>query len=199
MERKLDGVFEAISEENASLNTVAEENLAGVRTVKAFAREKYEISKFLSHNQRYYDLNMSQSKLFVKYHPYLSLITKLLPVAILLLGGNLFQKGEITLGDLSAFIEYSMNIVWPMEMLGWLTNSFSSAIASNRRIKKLYEEKPTIIEPEKPVVLPQVKGEIAFSHVSFHKADRHEILHDITFTVQPGKTVGIMGDRKSVV
>ncbi len=193
MERKLDGVFEAISEENASLNTVAEENLAGVRTVKAFAREKYEISKFLSHNQRYYDLNMSQSKLFVKYHPYLSLITKLLPVAILLLGGNLFQKGEITLGDLSAFIEYSMNIVWPMEMLGWLTNSFSSAIASNRRIKKLYEEKPTIIEPEKPVVLPQVKGEIAFSHVSFHKADRHEILHDITFTVQPGKTVGIMG------
>ena len=193
MERRLDKIYEAISEENAQLTTIAEENLAGVRTVKAFAREKYEISKFLSHNQRYYDLNMSQSKLFVKYHPYLSLITKLLPVAILLLGGNLFQKGEIALGDLSAFIEYSMNIVWPMEMLGWLTNSFSSAIASNRRIKKLYEEKPTIIEPEKPVVLPQVKGEIAFSHVSFHKADRHEILHDITFTVQPGKTVGIMG------
>ncbi len=71
MERKLDVVYEEISEENASLNTVAEENLAGVRTVKAFAREKHEISKFLSHNQRYYDLNMQQSKLFVKYHPYI--------------------------------------------------------------------------------------------------------------------------------
>lgn len=193
MERKLDNVFEAISEENASLNTVAEENLTGVRTVKAFAREKHEISKFLSHNQRYYDLNMAQSKLFVKYHPYLSLITKLLPIIILLIGGYLFKNGEITLGDLSAFIEYSMNIVWPMEMLGWLTNSFSSAIASNRRIKKLYEEKPVITDPEAPVILPKVNGKITFSHVSFHKADRHEILHDISFTAEPGKTVGIMG------
>ncbi|MDE7047940.1 MAG: ABC transporter ATP-binding protein, partial [Lachnospiraceae bacterium] len=117
MENKLDVVYEAISEENASLNTVAEENLAGVRTVKAFAREKYEIGKFLSHNQRYYDLNMQQSKLFVKYHPYLSMITKLLPILILLIGGRLVMADEMSLGDLSAFIQYSMNIVWPMEML----------------------------------------------------------------------------------
>lgn len=193
MERKLDIVYEEISEENASLNTVAEENLAGVRTVKAFAREKHEISKFLSHNKRYYDLNMKQSKLFVRYHPYLSLITRLLPVIVLLIGGHLVYGGEMTLGDLSAFIEYSMNIVWPMEMLGWLTNSFSSALASNRRIKKIYEEKPTITEPENPVILPRVNGKITFSHVSFHKADLHEILHDISFTVEPGKTIGIMG------
>lgn len=193
MERKLDVVYEAISEENAVLNTVAEENLAGVRTVKAFAREKFEISKFLSHNQRYYDLNMQQSTLFVKYHPYLSMITKLLPVVVLTLGGALVKSGELTLGDLSAFIQYSMNIVWPMEMLGWLTNSFSSALASNRRIKKLYEEKPVVTDPENPIILPEVKGKITFSNVSFHKADRHEILHDISFTVEPGKTIGIMG------
>lgn len=193
MERKLDVVYEAISEENAQLNTVAEENLAGVRTVKAFAREKFEISKFLSHNKRYYELNMAQSKLFVKYHPYLSLITKLLPILTLLTGGYLVNTGELSLGDLSAFIEYSMNIVWPMEMLGWLTNSFSSAIASNRRIKKLYEEKPVITEPECPVILPEVKGKITFSNVSFHKADQYEILHGISFTVMPGKTIGIMG------
>lgn len=193
MERKLDIVYEEISEENASLNTVAEENLAGARTVKAFAREKHEISKFLSHNQRYYDLNMKQSKLFVKYHPYLSLITRLLPLAILLIGGCLVKTGEMTLGDLSAFIEYSMNIVWPMEMLGWLTNSFSAALASNRRIKKVYAEKPTITEPENPVILPKVRGKIEFSHVSFHKSDMHEILHDISFTVEQGKTIGIMG------
>ena len=102
MEKKLDAVYEDISEENAALNTVAEENLAGARTVKAFAREKFEISKFLSHNQRYYDLNMKQSKLFVKYHPCLSLITKLLPLMVLAIGGSLVSGGEITLGDLSA-------------------------------------------------------------------------------------------------
>ncbi|GFI18591.1 putative multidrug export ATP-binding/permease protein [Lachnospiraceae bacterium] len=193
MERKLDAVYEAISEENASLNTVAEENLAGVRTVKSFAREKYEITKFLSHNQRYYDLNMQQSRLFVKYHPYLSLISRLLPVVILLAGGYLVQSGEITLGTLSAFTAYSMNIVWPMEMLGWLTNSFSAAIASSRRLKKIYQEKPAVTEPPCPVLLPEVKGKITFSHVSFHKADKHEILHDISFTVEPGRTIGIMG------
>ncbi len=193
MERKLGAVYDAISEENAVLNTVAEENLAGVRTVKAFAREKHEISKFLSHNKRYYELNMEQSRVFVRYYPYINLITKLLPLAVLLPGGSLVISGEISLGTLTAFIEYSMNIVWPMEMLGWLTNSLSSAIASNRKLKAIYAEKPSIQDPEAPVVLERVKGKIEFSHVSFHKADGHEILHDISFTVEPGKTVGIMG------
>ena len=193
MEHRLDSVYESISEENATLNTVAEENLAGVRTVKAFAREKYEIGKFLSHNQRYYELNMEQSNIFVKYHPYISLISKILPISVLLFGGVQVMQGEFTLGELSAFFAYSNNIVWPMEMLGWLTNSLSYAVASNRRIQKLYEEKPAVKDPETPVVLPSVKGQITFEHVSFHKADQHEILHDISFTVKPGKTVGIMG------
>lgn len=84
MEKKLGVVYEEISEENAALNTVAEENLAGVRTVKAFAREKFEIAKFLSHNKRYYDLNMKQSRLFVKYNPYFSVVSKLLPILTIL-------------------------------------------------------------------------------------------------------------------
>lgn len=193
MEHRLDSVYESISEENATLNTVAEENLAGVRTVKAFAHEKYEIGKFLSHNQRYYELNMEQSNIFVKYHPYISLISKILPISVLLFGGVQVMQGKFTLGELSAFFAYSNNIVWPMEMLGWLTNSLSYAVASNRRIQKLYEEKPAVKDPETPVVLPSVKGQITFEHVSFHKADQHEILHDISFTVKPGKTVGIMG------
>ena len=193
MEHRLDSVYESISEENATLNTVAEENLAGVRTVKAFAREKYEIGKFLSHNQRYYELNMEQSNIFVKYHPYISLISKILPISVLLFGGVQVMQGEFTLGELSAFFAYSNNIVWPMEMLGWLTNSLSYAVASNRRIQKLYGEKPAVKDPETPVVLSSVKGQITFEHVSFHKADQHEILHDISFMVKPGKTVGIMG------
>lgn len=193
MENKLGDVYEAISEENATLNTVAEENLAGVRTVKAFAREKFEIKKFLSHNKRYYDLNMQQSKIFVKYYPCFQIITKLLPMTILLLGGRLVMKDVITLGALGAFIEYSNNIVWPMEMLGWLSNSLSAGIASNKKINNIYEQKPAITESANPVILDHVEGKIEFSHVSFHKEDMHEILHDISFTVEPGKTIGIMG------
>ncbi len=193
MEKKLGSVYEEISEENAVLNTVAEENLAGVRTVKAFAREKYEIKKFLQHNQKYYELNMKQSKVFVKYNPYFSVITKVLPLITLLLGGYFVIEKSLTLGELTAFVEYSSNIVWPMEMLGWLTNSLSSAVASNKKLKKIYAQTPSITEPEQPVILDRVQGKIEFSHVGFHKADMHEILSDISFCIEPGKTLGIMG------
>ncbi len=192
LEKKLDKIYESISEENAKLNTVAEENLGGVRTVKAFAREKFEIQKFLSHNKRYYELNMEQSKMFVKYHPYFTLVTKVLPLIILLWGGYMVINGEFTLGSLGAFIEYSMNIVWPMEMLGWLTNSFSAAVGSNKKLKKIYAETASITEPETPIILDEVKGKITFDNVSFCR-DKTEILKDISFTLDPGKTLGIMG------
>ena len=193
MERKLGTIFEEISEENAVLNTVAEENLAGVRTVKAFAREKYEIQKFLSHNKRYYELNMKQSKVFVKYYPYFSLISKLLPLLVLLVGGYLVIKGNMTLGSLGAFVEYSMNIVWPMEMLGWLSNEFSAGVASNKKIRNIYAELPVILEPAVPVTLDYISGKIEFRNVSFQKDHAGEILHDISFQVDAGSTVGIMG------
>ena len=192
MERKLGAVYEEISEENAELNTVAEENLAGVRTVKAFAREKYEIEKFLNHNNRYYELNMKQSKVFVKYYPYFSVVTKILPLLTLLAGGKIVIDGRMSLGQLAAMVEYSNNIVWPMEMLGWLTNSFSSAIASNRKLKKIYNEVPTIKEKENPIILDEVKGKITFDHVAYGKEGK-----DVSFEVQPGETLGIMGETGS--
>ena len=193
MERALGKVYEEISEENAVLNTVAEENLGGVRTVKSFAREKFEIQKFLSHNKQYYDLNMKQSKVFVRYYPIFSVVTKLLPVLALLFGGHYVVEQTMTLGELSAFVEYSMNIVWPMEMLGWLTNSLSSAVASNKKLKKIFCEKPSVTECETPAALEEVKGTVTFDHVSFHKADQYEILKDISFEIPAGKTLGIMG------
>ena len=171
---------------------MAQENLAGVRTVKAFAREKFEIQKFLSHNNRYYELNMRQSKALIKYQPLFQMITKLLPIITIIYGGFLVIEGEITLGTLGAFTEYSMNIVWPMEMLGWLTNEFASALASRKKIKKIYEEKPSIIEKENPVTLERVKGNISFNHVSL-TLDNKEILKDISFQLKEGHTIGIMG------
>ena len=192
MERKLDKIYEDISEENAVLTTVAEENLAGVRTVKAFAREKFEIEKFLSHNKRYYDLNISQSKVLVKYYPYFQFVGKALPVAMTILGGISVMHGNMTLGALVAFVEYSRNCTWPMEMLGWLTNDLSSAVASYKKIKKIYGETAMIKDEEQPVVLEQVKGDISFEHVSF-SIEGKNILSDINFTVPAGKTIGIMG------
>lgn len=193
MERSLGAVYGEISDENTVLNTVAEENLGGVRTVKSFAREKFEIQKFLSHNKKYYDLNMKQSKIFVRYYPIFSLATKLLPVIALLFGGRYVVNKTMTIGELSSFVEYCMNIVWPMEMLGWLTNSFSSAVASNKKLKKIFSEISSVQEAKSPIRLGEVKGKITFDNVSFHKADGYEILKNISFEVESGKTLGIMG------
>lgn len=192
MERKLDKVYESISEENAVLTTIAEENLAGVRTVKAFAREKFEIDKFLSHNKRYYDLNMQQSKMLVRYYPIFQFTGKLLPVVMVIIGGMQVIDGKMSLGSLVAFSEYCRNIVWPMEMLGWLTNDLSSAIASCKKINKIYQQESTIKEAEKPVKLSEVTGTVAFEHVSFERGNQ-KILEDVSFTLPAGKTLGIMG------
>lgn len=192
MEQKLDKIFEAISEENARLTTIAEENLAGVRTVKAFAREKFEVQKFLSHNQQHYTLNMQQAKTLVRFYPVFQFTGKLLPVVMVIIGGFQVIQGEMTLGTLVAFSEYCRNIVWPMEMLGWLTNDLSSAVASCKKINKIYKQKPGILEQENPVVLEQVEGRVSFEGVSFFRGNQ-KILEDISFTLEPGKTLGVMG------
>ena len=192
MERKLDKIYEEISEENAVLTTVAEENLAGVRTVKAFAREKYEIEKFKSHNKRYYDLNVSQAKTLVRYYPIFQFVGKALPVATTILGGVSVMNGTMSLGALVAFVEYSRNCTWPMEMLGWLTNDVSSAVASYKKIKKIYAQAAEIKDEEQPVTLEHVEGRVEFSHVSF-VIEGKEILNDVSFLLPAGKTLGIMG------
>ncbi len=192
MERKLDKVYEDISEENAVLTTVAEENLAGVRTVKAFAREPYEIKKFLSHNQRYYELNITQSKVLVRYYPLFQFVGKALPVCMTIIGGVSVMNGNMTLGALVAFVEYSRNCTWPMEMLGWLTNDLSSAIASYKKIRKIYGEQPQICDKSDAVLLDRVEGSIQFEHVSF-ALEGKEILQDISFDIPAGGTLGIMG------
>ena len=192
MERKLDKVYEGISEENAVLTTVAEENLAGVRTVKAFAREKFEIEKFLSHNNKYYELNITQSKVMAKYYPVFQFVGKALPVCTCVLGGISVMNGEMSLGALVAFVEYTRNCTWPMEMMGWLTNGLSSGIASYKKIKKIYGENSKISNKENAVILDTVRGDVTFENVCF-SVDGKEILEDISFHLPYGKTLGIMG------
>ena len=192
LEKELDRVYDAISEENAVMNTVAQENLAGVRTVKSFAREPYEIKKFRKHNQKYCDLNMDQARVLMKYDPAISFLTNLMRVLVDLAGGYGVFHGRITLGVLTAFMEYTSKITWPIENVGWLGNCFASAIASNKKLNKILAEEPQIAEPENPVELSKLPGDLEFHHVDFSLHDT-PILQDIDFTLKQGHTLGIMG------
>ncbi len=209
MERKLDTLYEQTAQENSELNNTAAENLAGVRTVKAFAREGFEINKFHKHNQKYYELNIDLSRVFVKYNPKIQIITKLLSVITLLIGGIFVIKGnpltggdKITVGQLMAFLQYVGNIIWPLEMLGWLTNGLSSARASISRLNKIYAEMPDITDAQmlgcdeeisnSLFTAHDIVGNISFEHVTY-KAGERKILDDVSFEIKAGQTLGIMG------
>lgn len=192
LEKGLDKVYDEISEENAELNTVAQENLNGVRTVKAFFRGRHEIEKFKKHNSKYYDLNMRLARTMAKYDPNISFLTKVMLLLSVTIGGVFVVQSRITLGQLGTFIEYANNIVWPMEILGWVTNSMAAAIASNKKINKILDAQPEIKSPENAMELSEVKGELSFKNVSL-ELQGQKILEDVSFTVEAGKTLGIMG------
>lgn len=100
---------------------------------------------------------------------------------------------KLTLGELGAFSEYAANVIWPMEILGWLSNDIASAVASWKKIQRVAKERPEIASSETAV--PQekkIRGQIVFDHVCLEK-EGHEILKDVSFTLEPGQTLGIMG------
>ena len=203
MEKKLDVLFGDLAQKNSELNNTAAENLAGVRTVKAFAREGFEINKFHKHNQKYYELNIDLSRVFVKYNPMIQVITRMLSVISLLLGGLILIKGnpfmggqKLTMGELIAFTQYVGGMIWPIEMLGWLTNGVASAKASIKRLNKIYAEMPDILDEskiEEDLLSPfDVAGSVKFNNVTY-KAGERNILEDVSFEIKAGQTLGIMG------
>lgn len=192
LEKKFDRVYSDISEENARLTTVAEENLAGVRTVKAFAREKFEIEKFSKHNKHYYELNMEQTRLMARYYPIYQFIGAVLPVVCAILGGLLVIQGKMDLGSLVAFVEYSRDCTWPLDMFAELANELSSSFASYKKIKAIADEKPQLVQRENAVHLDRMQGNLTFKNVSL-TLDGSTILNGIDIDLPRGRTLGIMG------
>lgn len=192
LENKLDKIYGKISEQNATLNTVVQENLAGVRTVKSFAREEYELEKFRKNNDEYARLNVEQAEVLANVEPIITYIPKIMQLGVVLVGGISVINGNITLGLLTTFIQYSSNIVWPMENMGWLVNALASAIASNKKINKILAEEPEIKNDDNPVELENVKGDLKFENVSF-EINGAKVLQDVSFNLPKGKTLGVMG------
>lgn len=195
LEKKESKVYDDISDHNAEMNTVAQENIAGVRLVKAFAREKHEILKFLNMNKAYYKLNMKQAKVLSDHFPFMEFLTNLSIVIMITFGGYLVIKGE-SIGTLVAFNGYIFNLIWPMRMLGWLTNMLAQNKASTKKIFKILDIDPEIKNSDNPIKPSMIKGDIEFKNVSF-KYNSEEVLKNINFKVRKGMTVAVMGTTGS--
>ena len=192
LEKEIGAVFDKISDQGVVINTTAQENLAGARLVKAFARERHEIAKFLSQNQENYKLNMEQARIWGKHFPRGEFITNLVIVLVTAVGGLLVIKEEISIGTLVAFSNYVFMLIWPMRMMGWLTNMLAQCVASSKKIEALFQEQPEIREAPAAAAPQHCSGHLVFENVSFSHHGQ-PILKNIHLNIKPGSTVAVMG------
>lgn len=192
MENRLSKTYGEISEENVTLNTIAQENLGGVRTIKSFAREDFEIDKFQRSNKKYMKKNMELVQTVASYYPNIQFCTRMLLVLVVFFGGILTMRGQMTIGELGAFIGYTNVLSWPLEIIGWLVKDVAAAIASDGKIQRILDVDPEIDEPENPKPFDRAEGNVIFRNVSFLRRKEH-IIKNVSFTLEKGKTMGIMG------
>ncbi|XZL77653.1 ABC transporter ATP-binding protein [Clostridium perfringens] len=185
--------YSKISDKVADINLMAQQDIAGIRLVKAFAREKYETEKFLKVNKDYYDLNITQARILSNFLPVIDLLTNLTPVAMIIYGGYLVIKGNITMGTLLAFSSYILNLSFCVKNIGGLVNMMSQNRASMDKIFNILKRKPQITSMENSYNPDKVKGEIEFKNVSF-RYNEEEVLKKINLKIPTGSTVAIMGE-----
>ena len=187
----------AVRDQFAILNTRCAENIEGNRVVKAFVREPYETEKFTKENEAYRKVAVENADVRVKYTPWIEALCNLLPIILILFGGYLVIKKEMTLGELVTFNGLMWAFSNPINMFSGLVDNIQRFSASADRLYELHSTQPGIknkigaLCPSEPV-----KGEVEFRHVNFTYRET-PVLKDITFKVKPGMTVGILGPTGS--
>lgn len=193
---KVRPLFVAMRERLSEMNTAAQENIAGNRVVRAFAREKYEEESFERRNAAFRDSQLAINKKWLSFYPFIELLANSMTVITVFLGGYFIILGEITPGELTIFTQLSWALSNPMRQLGNLINDTQRFATSATKVMELYYGRPHIADRPDAVDHDDMKGAIAFKNVTFH-FDRQEVLHDISFAVKPGQTLAIMGPTGS--
>ena len=193
---KVRPLFVAMRERLSEMNTAAQENIAGNRVVRAFAREKYEEECFERRNAAFRDSQLAINKKWLSFYPFIELLANSMTIITVFLGGFFIILGEITPGELTIFTQLSWALSNPMRQLGNLINDTQRFATSATKIMELYYGRPHIADRSDAVDHDDMKGAIAFKNVTFH-FDRQEVLHDISFDVKPGQTLAIMGPTGS--
>lgn len=192
MDKKFWNIYSQISDQTAEINSIVQQDVSGIRLVKAFAREKHEISKFLKVNQKFFDLNVEQAKIVGTYGPLIEFLTNSAPILMIVYGGYLCINGSLSLGSLVAFTSYIFNLSWCVRNLGSLINLLSQNKASMEKINNILDRKSTIVSKENSYNPNVVKGDIEFKNVSF-SYNNIEVLHNINLKIPHGSSVAIMG------
>ena len=176
----------------SSLNAFVQENISGNRVVKAFAKEEYEKEKFEKENDKYRDAELGAASIWCRFVPIFELLSNLLMVVLILYGGYQVICGEMTLGNLVTVNEYLWMLSVPLRFAGWWVNDVQRFVTSVEKIYDTYSKEPDVKKPKKGIKRKEMQGNIEFRNVSY-EVEGEDIIHNISFSVEKGQTVGILG------
>ncbi|SFN55309.1 ABC transporter ATP-binding protein [Proteiniclasticum ruminis] len=192
---KIQKTFKKSDEAEGSLTTVLQENLSGVRVVRAFGREEFEIERFDEVNRNHKTVTYKLIETLAVFWASSDLLTLMQNGIVLVVGAGMVIRGELTIGTLTAFITYVSMLLWPVKQLGRLLSEFGKTTVALDRIEEILSEE---VEEDKEFErTPEIEGNISFSHVSFAYDAHQKVLNDISFEVRKGQTLGILGSTGS--
>jgi len=193
-----------VSQRVAELTAEAEENVSGIRIVKAFAREEFQLRRFQRVVKRVFDQSIYSTRLQAFFSPLIGLLPQLGVALVLLIGGRMVIEGNLSLGNFTAFYTYLVMLAGPLRMLGVAMGMAQRAVASGNRMFEIIDREPTIQSPADPVELPAGGGRVELRDVTLTYAaapssenEAVPALHDVSLEVDAGKTVALVGPSGS--
>ncbi len=193
--KKIGEGFLACDENEGKLSALVQENLTGVRVVRAFGRERYERDRFDAQNEHYTNLWIKMGRNMSRFWSISDILSGTQILLVVTLGAVFAVRGTLTAGDYIAFVSYNSMMIWPIRQLGRMLSELSKAGVSLTRIQEIMNAEP---ETDAPGAIDwPMNGDIEFSHVSFAYEGAKEVLHDISFRAEAGTTVGILGGTGS--
>jgi len=198
-EKNIHPAFRSIRKSMSDLTTAVQENITGVRTVKSFAREPYEIDKFSERSTAYKDTSIKTSNIWAKYFPVMELFANLSVVVLLGAGGYLVIEESMTIGELVAFFSLIWYIIGPMWGIGFHINNYTQSKASGERVLEILHQYVHVKDKENAAKLQadQVKGHVRYENVTFSYPDSKPSLVDFTLDAPPGSVIGLLGGTGS--
>lgn len=198
-ESKIHPAFQEMRLALSSLTTAVQENITGVRTVKSFAREPYEVEKFSTRNERYKTNQIHAATLWSRYFPIMEILASVSIVLLLVIGGRMVIQKTLTLGELVAFFSLIWYIIGPMWNLGFHINNYTQSKASGERVLELLNTPVDVEETQDPVIVEadQVNGHVTFESVTFAYGNKMPAVTDINFDATPGSVIGFLGGTGS--
>jgi ATP-binding cassette subfamily B multidrug efflux pump len=193
--RKAHTIFLLVQQRLDRLNIVLQENLAGIRVIKAFVRTAHEMTRFDEANEALMNRTLQASQLMAVFIPFMLLLLNLAIVGAVWIGGRMTLTGEMTVGEVVAAINYLSFALFPILMLAGMLGPLAAADASAKRILEVLDTEPEVGEADRTKKLLHPQGRIVFENVSFsyHRNGAEPVLSDVSFVAEPGETIAILG------